>query len=288
MCFDCDEALTRRSLIAGTAAALASAALQGKAFATRAPERPAIDDPEVLHQKVTFAGEGETYAGFLTRPKSGAPRPAVLLMQGNPGVPDWLQNTAARLTQAGYVALVVELAPKKPENAPNDWYIGNVPDRWATGALLGGIRYAKTLPFVKPGGVGIVGFCFGGRKALMLAAQSPDVKAAVSFYGPVVDHKRNTADPRPDVMDLATQLKTPVQGHYGALDSVAVTADARQFAKILEGRKTEVEFFYYENAGHGFYGNDWDEQTPEFGFNAEAARLAQERMLAFLKRYLGG
>jgi carboxymethylenebutenolidase len=287
MCLDCDGPLTRRTLIAGTAAALASAAVQGRAFSTRSSERPAIDDPDVVHQDVTFEGEGEKYSGFLTRPKSGAPRPAVLLMQGNPGFPEWLQNTAARLTQAGYVALVVGLAPKKPEDAPSDWYIGNVPDRWATGALLAGIRYVKTLPFVKSGGVGIVGFCFGGRKALMLAAQSSDVRAAVSFYGPVVDHKRNTADPRPDVMDVAERLKTPVQGHYGAIDSVAVAADARKFEEVLESRRTPVEFFYYEGAGHGFYGNDWDEQTPEFGFNAGAARLAHERMLAFLKKYLG-
>jgi carboxymethylenebutenolidase len=287
MCFDCDETLTRRSLIAGTAAALASAALQGKAFATRSPERPAIDDPGVLHQKVSFPGEGQTYEGFLTRPKSGAPRPAVLVMQGNPGVPDWLQNAAARLTQAGFVALVVEFAPKKPEDAPNDWYIGNVPDRWATGALLGGIRYVKTLPYVKPGGVGIVGFCFGGRKALMLPTQSSDVRAAVSFYGPVVDRKRNTADPRPDVMEIAERLKTPVQGHYGTLDSVAVADDAREFEKLLQRQKAPAEFFYYEGAGHGFYGNDWDEQTPEFGFNAEAAGLAHQRMLAFLKKYIG-
>jgi carboxymethylenebutenolidase len=287
MCFDCDEPLTRRSLIAGTAAALASAALQGKAFSTRSPERPAIEDPEVLHQEVRFPGDGETYRGFLTRPKSRARRPAVLVMQGNPGFPEWLQNTAARLTQAGFVALVVELAPKKPEDAPKDWYIGNVPDRWATGALLAGIRYVKTLPFVAPGGVGMVGFCFGGRKALMLPTQSPDVKVAVSFYGAVVDRKRNAADPRPDVIEVAARLKTPVQGHYGTLDSVAVVDDARQFEKLLRSEKTPVEFFYYEGAGHGFYGNDWDEQTPEFGFNADAARLAHERMLAFLKKYLG-
>ena len=287
MCFDCDEPLTRRSLIAGTAAAIASAALQSRAFASPQRERPAIDDPEVVHESVTFPGDGETLKGFLTRPKSGARRPAVLLMQGNPGVPEWLQNTAARLTQAGFVALVVELAPKKPEDAPNDWYIGNVPDRWATKALLAGIRYASTLSFVKPGGVGIVGFCFGGRKALMLAVESPDVKAAVSFYGPIVDHKRNAADPRPDVMDSAARLKTPVQGHYGTLDSVAVADDTRKFEKLLQSRGTPVEFFYYEGAGHGFYGNDWDEQTPEFGFNADAARRAHERMVAFLKRYLG-
>jgi carboxymethylenebutenolidase len=287
MCFDCDEPLTRRSLIAGTAAAAASAALQGRAFASLAPERAAIDDPDVVHGKVTFPGEGETLEGFLTRPRSGGRRPAILLMQGNPGFPEWLQNTAARLTQVGYVALVVEFAPKKPEDTPNDWYIGNVPDRWATAALLAGIRHVKTLPYVKEGGVGIVGFCFGGRKALMLATQSSDVRAAVSFYGPIVDHKRNTADPRPDVMEIAAALKTPVQGHYGTLDSVAVADDARRFEQVLESRKIPCEFFFYAGAGHGFYGNDWNEQTPEFGFNAAAARRAHERMIAFLKRYLG-
>lgn len=286
MCFECDES-TRRAFLKGTAAAVAGAALAARGFAAQPVDRRALDDPDVLHESVTFPGEGETLKGFLTRPKSGKPAPAILLLQGNPGMPEWLQNTAARLTQAGFVALVVELAPKKPENAPNDWYIGNGPDRWATRSLLAAVPYLKAQPFVKArSGVAMVGFCFGGRKALMLPTQSGDVKAAVAFYGPVVDHKRFAADPRPDVVEIAARLEAPVQGHYGLLDTVAIADDARKFEKTLKDQGTPCEFFYYEGAGHGFYGNEWDEQTPEFGYNAKAAALAHERMIAFLKRYL--
>src|SRR5262249_2122266 len=141
--------------------------------------------------------------------------------------------------------------------------------------------------YVKPGGAGMVGFCFGGRRALMLPTESKEVTVAVSFYGPVRERGfRSRRDPRPDVMSVAERLKVPVQGHYGTLDTVASAQDAKEFETALKAQGTPVEMYYYERAGHGFYGNTWKEQTSQFGYNAEAAELAHKRMVAFLKRNL--
>src|SRR4030095_6494510 len=107
--------------------------------------------------------------------------------------------------------------------------------------------------FTKRERVGVVGFCGGGRLALLFSTQSADVKAGISLYGSVVYHMNNQkADPVPNVLEIADRIKVPVQGHYGSLDKVALAEDAKQFEKKLRAQKTPVEMYYYEGAGHSF------------------------------------
>lgn len=287
MCFDCDEeSVTRRAFITGATAAVAGMMLGAKALAQEQPYSKALTDPNVIHDNVTFKNGADTINGFLARPKAKGRHRAIIIIHGDPGIPEWVQNLSARLAQIGYAGMVVDIGSRK-EDKPIEFYRGNAFDRRATQDILAGIEYVKAQPFVKRGGVGMVGFCYGGRKALMLPTESRDVKASVSFYGPVRDHVfRSASDPRPEVIEVAKQIKVPVQGHYGLLDKVALTADAKEFEQTLKAQGTPVEMFYYEGVGHGFYGNTWQQQTPEFGYNAEAAKLADERMVKFLKRKL--
>ena len=69
--------------------------------------------------------------------------------------------------------------------------------------------------------------------ALLFAAQSKDVKAVVSFYGPV-DYRTRThkSDPAPNVLDVVKRIHVAVQGHYGILDEVALTADAKPRVRL--------------------------------------------------------
>src|SRR5205085_1570717 len=187
---------------------------------------------------------------------------AIVIIQGDPGIPEWVENLSARLAQIGYVGLVIDIGSRK-EDKPIEFYRGNTFDRRSTQDILAGIEYLKMQPFVKRGGLAMVGFCYGGRKALMLPIKSSDIKASVSFYGPIRDHVfRSKSDPRPEVIEVAKEITVPVQGHYGLLDKVALTADAKEFDRTLKARGTPIEMFYYEGAGHGFYGNTWKQQTP--------------------------
>ncbi len=287
MCFDCDEeSITRRTFLAGATAAVAGAMLGAKALAQQPPELKALADPKVIHDSVTFKSGTDTIKGYLARPNAKGRQRAIIIIHGDPGIPEWVQNFGARLAQIGYVGLVIDIGSRK-EDKPVEFYRGNAFDKRATQDIFAGIEYVKTQSFVKHGGVGMVGFCYGGRKALMLPTESRDIKASVSFYGPVRDNVfRSASDPRPEVMEAVQQIKVPVQGHYGLLDKVALTADAKEFEQKLKAHGTPVEMFYYEGVGHGFYGNTWQQQTPEFGYNAEAAKLAHERMVKFLKRKL--
>jgi dienelactone hydrolase len=89
-------------------------------------------------------------------------------------------------------------------------------------------------------------------------------------------------------MEVVERIKVPVQGHYGLLDKVAPVADAQAFEGTLKAQKTPVEMFCYARAGHGFYDSSWvPQQGRAFGYNADAAKRARERMVTFLKARLG-
>ncbi len=134
----------------------------------------------------------------------------------------------------------------------------------------------------------MVGFCGGGKQALLFATRSKDVKAVVAFYASARYRQfRHKTDPAPEPIDVAKEIRVPVQGHYGLLDRVALTEDAKEFEAALRAQGTPVEMHYYEHAGHSFYnftrppGSD-----PGFDFCPADAELARRRMMEFLKKHL--
>jgi carboxymethylenebutenolidase len=294
MCFDCErDSGSRRSFLTAAAFALAGAAPPAGATADQPPEGKALDDPAVRHETVTFPSGKDSIKGFLARPKDNERHPGVFVVHGNPGLPEWVRQFAAGLARGGYAALVLDLNSRVvPDSTrldkPLEFYISNTFDKQVTQDSLAAITYLNAQRFTRPGGVGWVGFCGGGRKGLLLSTESKDVRAVVSFYGAVRFTRKNAKDPMPDVMDVVGKIKVPVQGHYGLLDKVAPAADAKAFEGKLKAQKTPVEMYYYAGAGHGFYDFSWrPEQGGAFGHNADAAKRARGRMMTFLKDRLG-
>jgi len=141
--------------------------------------------------------------------------------------------------------------------------------------IQAGLDYLKSQPFVRRKRVGIIGFCSGGRYALMFTAQSNEIAAVVSFYGTLILPPRFNRKRTP--FDVIEQIRVPVQGHYGTKDNNAPVADAKRFEEALRAQKTPAEIFTYET-GHGFFAYNRDE-----AYQPEAAKLAKERMLTFFQ-----
>ncbi len=298
MCFECErQKIGRRRFLGSVTAAAVALAARCRGEEAKSPPPAshlsflALADSTVQQQPVSFPSGEDKINGYLARPKAEGRHRAIVIMQGDPGLPDWVRNTAARLAQAGFVGLVIDINSRAvPDSTkldkPLEYYISNTFDKQVAGDSLAAIAYLKQQPFTAEGGVGWVGFCGGGRKGLLLSTQSKDIVTVVSLYGAVRFNRKNTSDPMPDVMDVVTEIKVPVQGHYGTLDKVAPVADTKEFEQSLKAQGTLAEMYYYEGAGHGFYGNTWKEQTAEFGYQATAATAAHDRMVAFLQRNL--
>jgi carboxymethylenebutenolidase len=295
MCIYCDdESLTRRSFLTGAAAAIAGATVASKAAAQQSAQK-ALNDPNIILDEIGFKSGANTIKGFLTRPKRVGRYRMVLIAHGNPGVPEDIKFTAAKLASAGYVSLVYDWGSREPQPADSrgrDEWVGRITSytfqKLQMQDLQAGIDHLREQSFTKRDRVGMVGFCGGGRLAFLFSTHSANIKALISFYGPVIYHINNPkADPVPDVVDIVNRIKVPVQGHYGLLDKVASADDAKLFEKKMRAQKRPVEMYYYEGAGHSFcnflrpQGSD-----PGFDYNSEAATLAHSRMLQFLKKHL--
>jgi carboxymethylenebutenolidase len=109
--------------------------------------------------------------------------------------------------------------------------------------------------------VGVIGYCYGGSLA-WLASTRLNPAVAVGYYGGQI------------AKFVGEKPKAPTMLHFGRQDAHIPAEDVNR----IHAEHPEVEIYWYD-AGHGF---NCDARA---SYNADAARLARERSLAFLKRH---
>jgi carboxymethylenebutenolidase len=287
MCLDCkkgdDVDPTRRSILIGVPSVVIGAAAGARILGQQPPRR-SLDDPRVIHSLIRFKSGADDVEGFLARPAAPGRHRAVVVTHGNAGLPEDIRNTAAQLARAGFVALAVNPTSRYPDMStfPRESLKTNEFGVVMMDDIAAGIAHLRTLAFVKPGGVGMVGFCGGGIISVLFAALSREVDAVVAFYAaPFVGPENNTlADPRPHMLWFVRWVTAPIQAHFGTNDPYIPTAQAKRFEQEVHKHNPRGEVYFYEGAAHGFanYTNDT--------YDAAAARSAEGRMLKFLEENL--
>jgi carboxymethylenebutenolidase len=278
MCIDdCnDKTAGRRSFIAGATATVAgltflpAAGLKGQ---TKQPETRVLDDPNIQHGRVVFKHNGaETIDGYLARPKAEGSYPAVIVIAGNRITEEYIPNTCAALAVAGFVGLAPNIFHPLPDAArsPEEMRkaLANHTDLDVLQDLQAGADYLRTQTFVRAGGMGVLGFCYGGRMAMMHGARSREIDVVVPFHPGKVT-----------VAEIA-RLKSPVQVHCGTADRHVPVADIQNLEKMLRAQSTPVEVYLYEGADHGFLA-----YTRPF-YKPDAGKLAWSRTVDFLRKHL--
>ena len=291
MCFECEDIDTsKRKFLAGATAAIVGAALTSQTFGQQqtVSEPKALDDPNIVHQSITFQNGADTIKGYLARPKKAGKHRAVVVSHGNPGISEDIRNAAAQMAQAGYIGLALDWNSRATGDTskldkPLEYYLANTFAKTMLQDTQAAIDYLKTQTFVRQKRVGLLGFCGGGWISLILAITSKDVKAVVAFYPPPIFRAPRIVpfDPRPNLIDVADKIEVPIQCHFGTQDRVIPNEDIKNFEKVLRDKKVKAEYFIYEGAGHAFY----DYTRPQL-YNRVATKLAHGRMLAFFKRQL--
>lgn len=115
------------------------------------------------------------------------------------------------------------------------------------------------------GKVGIVGYCWGGLLTWRSACELQGLSAAVPYYG------GGTTTPA----EVARQPRVPVLAHFAEQDHWIPLEGVRAFQQAHPDATVHIY-----PAHHGF---NCDQRG---SWNAEAARLARERTLAFLAQHL--
>jgi carboxymethylenebutenolidase len=221
---------------------------------------------------------GGSFSAYLAAP-STQPRAGIVLIQEVLGVNKNMRQTADDYAKAGYLVLVPDLYWRLEPDVQLD---PEDEKQWAKAfELLGafdvdsGVEDLKaTLSFLRQypsstGKVGSVGFCLGGKLAYFMATRT-DADANVSYYGVEID--KNLAE--------ATKIQKPLILHMSGNDEY-VSPSAQ--ATIQQGLKDNplVTIYRYEGVNHGF------SRVGSSAYRKEAAELAGDRTLAFLKQHLG-
>jgi carboxymethylenebutenolidase len=229
-------------------------------------------DDEPVSQFVNYPAPKMEIRAFLAHPKTGNKFPAIVVIHENRGLQPHIQDVAKRFAREGFLSLAPDaLTPAggTPENDPtkaaerirelnNDDTVDN---------LVAAVKYLKTHP-LSTGKVGCTGFCWGGAMTNQVAVHSPELNAAVPYYGR-----------QPATEDIA-KINAPVMAHYAGNDP-GINAGIGTFEEELKKQKKDYQIFVYEGTGHAF-NND---SNPE-RYNADAAKLAWNRTVSFFREKL--
>lgn len=259
------------AMVAGsTAAAMAlMPVLEGNSLGAFSADQT---DPDLVTEFIKYQGETGEMRGFLARPKTVKKYPAVLVIHENRGLQPHIQDVTRRMAKEGFLALAPDaLSPLggTPENDQDKAVkmIGQLDYDKTVKNFVAAVKYLKTQP-LSTGKVGCTGFCWGGGMTNQVAVYSPDLDAAVPYYG-----KQPTAE-------LVAMIKAPIMAHYAG-DDAFINPGIPAFEEALKKGKKEYQIFMYEGAKHAF-NND---SNPE-RYNEKAAKLAWSRTIAFFKEKL--
>lgn len=275
---DCGEDLiNRRSFLTSATVTVAGLTLLPGLDAssqTKQPETRVLDDPTIQHGRVVFKHNGtDSIDGYLARPKSEGVWPAVLVIAGNKISEEYIPNTCAALAMAGFVGLAPNIFHPLPDDTPSNnaaysKFLANHTELDVLDDIQAGASYLRAQSFVSPGGMGVLGFCFGGRLAMLYGARSREIDAVVAFHPGVM--KANELK----------RLKVPVQIHHGTADHAVAATESQKLEQLLKAQGTPAELFLYEGADHGFLAYTRPYYKPD------AAKVAWARTTQFLHKYL--
>lgn len=248
--------------------------------ATPSSIKKALDDPTVEHGFIDFEGGHNRIDAYMARPRATGEYPVVLLVTGS-SIEEYIQNTTAMLAQARFVGFAPNIfwlqKPQMSAEEKRRVFADQITDSNIYADLFASLKFLRSQSFVKHGKVGIMGFCFGGRCALMFATRCREIGAIVPFYGNLKTPE--FAKREKDPVDVVSDINAPAQGHYSNADSEIPLSQLKQFEHELKAHKTSAEFFTY-NAPHGFL------PTPGHLTEKKPRKLAWERTVNFLRKSL--
>jgi carboxymethylenebutenolidase len=257
-------------LAGGTAAAMAILPmLEGKyALANQVSE----EDEDLTMEDISYASKNCTMKGYLVMPKKAKGKlGAVLVVHENRGLTPHIKDVTRRIAKAGFIALGIDaLSPFGGTPANEDEGRAMFPKLDPTQNIeniKSGLDYLRALKNSNKK-TGCVGFCWGGAIANAMAVSDPLLNAAVPYYG------RQAA-----AVDVP-KIKAKLMLQYAGMDE-RVNEGIPAYEAALKENKIDYKLYIYEGAQHAF-NND----SSPARYNAEVAKLAWDRTIAFFKEEL--
>jgi len=222
-----------------------------------------------------FQANGRTISAYLAVPEGGS-GPGVLVLHAWWGLTDVFKRVCDRLAEAGFVALAPDLYHGMTTTAVEEAEaLGAALDqdveRWR-GDIAGAMQFLRQHDATHLAGgrgkLAFVGFSLGDAYALDMSVTLADqIAAVVVFYGsyPGLDYR---------------SAKAAYLCHFAQDDPFEPAESVAQMEQELQAAGRPVTVYTYPGTTHWFF----EDNRPEY--DAEAARLAWERTIAFLHERL--
>jgi len=223
-------------------------------------------DPSIKSETLKFEGG----SGYFVKPAADGKYPGVIVVHENRGLNPHIKDVARRIAAEGFAALAPDYlsglggTPADEDKARD--MIGTLQPEGIDVTSKAALAAVKAQP-ASTGKSGAMGFCWGGGTVNALAVAEPGLSAGVAYYGK-----------QPSEADVA-KIAAPLLLHYAALD-VRINAGIPAFEKALKANGKTYEIHMYDGVNHAF-NND----TNAARYNKEAADLAWQRTVTFLKKY---
>jgi carboxymethylenebutenolidase len=221
--------------------------------------------------------DGKRFHAYHAAPAQGS-GPGIVLLQEIFGINGFMRAMADRFAEEGYVVLVPDLFWRmKPdielgydeadfhealgynERLDIDLCMRDI------GSTLDALRASP----MHAGKVGAIGYCLGGKLA-MLAAARLDIDCSVSYYGVGLDAYINEVP----------AIRCPVLFHFAGQDTFCPPV-ARDALLAVFATNPQIESHVYAGCDHAF-------ATPDRAhFDKPAATMAYSRTVALLRGILG-
>ena len=231
------------------------------------------DDPRLKSEYINYPSPkgGGTIKALLSMPADAKGKlGGIVVVHENRGLNPYIEDVARRAALAGFISIAPDaLTPLGgyPGNDDQGRELQNKRDKnEMLEDFIGSYDYLKSDKYCN-GKVGVVGFCFGGGIANMMAVRIPDLAAAVPFYGA-----------QPPVEDVP-QIKAPLLLHYAGLDT-HMNDGWPAYEAALKANGKQYTAYIYPNVNHGFH----NDTTPRY--DKAAADLAWTRTIDFFNEKL--
>jgi carboxymethylenebutenolidase len=230
----------------------------------------------------TKVSDGTSMRLYVARPTGAAPARGLIVMQEAFGINAHIRDITERFAREGFLAAAPELFQRTGAS-----FEGRYDDFGACMPHMKELRdpnmeadfkaaydwlRANEVPSGSP--IAAVGYCMGGRAAV-LAALSLPLECAVSYYGGgIAPNPMN-----PGLLGRLKDLKAPVLLFWGGKDGHIPQESTRAVVDALKAAGKNYVNVEFSEADHGFF----CDARPSY--NPVAAKQAWPLTLAFLNTY---
>ena len=228
--------------------------------------------------KLKSTDQSGEFSAFVWEPKGKAPAGAVVVIQEIFGVNDSLRQTAEALAAQGFIAIAPDLfwrlepGVNISDKTDAEWQKAmDLMKRFDADKgiedLNTTLAAARDLPGCN-GRAGTIGFCLGGRLAVMMATRS-DSDVNISYYGVGLDA----------LAGEFSKIETPLMLHIAEKDDYFPEAAQDKVMSALEDSEW-ADAFIYPDVGHAFA------RVGGVHYDARAATIANGRTTELLAEML--